>query len=207
MKTVAPAAGFLLLTAALFAQPYQYVVSKTAGGGAPPSPIAALDASINPVAAAADSIGNVYFTGYTYIYKMDSKGILTRIAGGGQFGTGGDGGPAIDATLYLHPGWIPSLAVDNIGNIYIGEPGSFRIRKISSDGTMSAFAGGNTSGYTGDGGPALAAHFGNASGIGFGGLAADQSGNVFIVDSNNFVVRKVSTNGIITTVAGNGKAG
>lgn len=124
---------------------------------------------------------------------------ISTYAGNGEVGTSGDGGPAVQAKLEL----ISSpLAVDSAGNLYIGE-GNFRVRKVSPNGIITTVAGiASQSGYAGDGGPATAALLGPAY-----GLATDRAANLYISDGVNHVVRKVATNGIITTFAGNGTIG
>jgi uncharacterized protein (TIGR03437 family) len=149
---------------------------------------------------AADSTGNLYFADKSNhrIRKVDTRGIITTIAGGSQ-GNGGDGGPASRAQLNFPTG----LAFDRAGNLYVADEDNNRIRKIDANGNITAFAGrGGADGYTGDGGPALNATFSGPCAV-----AADAAGNVYIADTFNDVVRKVATNGTITTLAGNGQHG
>jgi uncharacterized protein (TIGR03437 family) len=149
-----------------------------------------------------DPAGNVYFVSSNSVFKVDSRGVLTRIAGNLKPGYSGDGGPAIDAELYTddlvseEPAFgIPSgLATDLKGNLYISDGGNGRVRKISSDGIITTVAGNGSHGYSGDGGPATAAQISNPR-----GLAVDSVGNLYIADSA--AVRMVSTAGIISTVA------
>ena len=127
---------------------------------------------------------------------------VSTIAGGGtNRGTDGlgDGGPAANASL---SGNGYGLAVDASGNLYISDTGDNLIRKITSDGTISVVAGdvkGNGGGYYGDGGPAIGAGLNSP-----GGIAVDSSGDLYIADFGNARVRKVSTSGTISTVAGGG---
>ena len=121
--------------------------------------------------------------------------IITTIAGNGSFGVAGDGIPAT-ATSF---GTIGGITTDKIGNYYLGEfPG--KIYKISTSGIISTFAGTTSAGYSGDGGLATNAQL-NVPGL----ITFDSIGNLFIADANNNRIRKINvTNGIITTVAGNG---
>jgi len=123
---------------------------------------------------------------------------IATIAGGG---TGGDGGLATSARLALP--W--AVAEDAAGNLYIADQGNNRIRKVtnptSSTATITTFAGNGSTGYSGDGGLASAATLNGPSSVAF-----DSSGNMYIADSNNLVIREVNTAGVISTVAGNGKS-
>jgi len=124
------------------------------------------------------------------------SGILSTVAGTGYIGDFGNGGPAIDANLAL-----PSaVATDALGNIYIADPGVPMIRMVNAaTGVISAFAGTGQGGYTGDGQLATAATLNEPTGV-----AIDSTGNVYIADTRNNVIRMVNTSGIISTVAGNG---
>lgn len=143
---------------------------------------------------------NIYIADYLgcTIRKVDTSGIISTIAGTGQFGFFGDGGPATAAEITT-----PSaLALDNIGNLYIVDDGNYRIRMVDSKGIISTIAGNGTNGYAGDGKAATSAEFSYPTGI-----AVDPSGNVYIVDAGNSRIRKINTNGIISTIAGTGVAG
>lgn len=108
----------------------------------------------------------------------------------------GGGGPAITTSLSF-PGGI---AADRAGNIYFAE--SHRIRRINPFGILDDVAGTGFSGYSGDGGLATTATLSNP-----GDVAVDHAGNIYVSDYGNMRVRKVSTSGIITTIAGNGTSG
>jgi uncharacterized protein (TIGR03437 family) len=123
---------------------------------------------------------------------------ITTIAGNGVQGFSGDNGPAVKAAMYPAAG----LTVDNNGNVYFSDTGNARIRKIAVDGTITTVAGNGGFGYSGDGGPATSASLNNPRAV-----AVDAAGNLFIGDSLNYVIRKVDTTGIITTIAGNGNLG
>jgi trimeric autotransporter adhesin len=146
-----------------------------------------------------DPSGNLYVTDYgNSVIRVVSNGIIKTFAGDGTFGYSGDGGPATSAQLK----GAKAVAVDADGNVYIAEEKSRVIRKVNSgDGAIATFAGNGTNGYSGDGGPATDAQLG-AQFYGPSGLAFDADGNLFIADTQNSVVRKVSTDGVITTVAG-----
>ncbi len=122
---------------------------------------------------------------------------ITTIAGNNTSGFSGDGGAATSAQLNQPNG----IVVDSSGNIYIADGGNHRVRKISG-GTISTFAGTGTAGYSGDGKAATAAELNNPV-----GLALDPSGNLYIADAANSVIREVTTNGNITTFAGNNSLG
>ena len=124
-------------------------------------------------------------------------GIINTIAGNGIPIDTGDGGHATAAAINSPMG----VAIDSSGNVYIAEY-SHCIRKINSSGIISTIAGNYTPGYTGDGGAATAAQLFAPYGV-----AIDRSGNVYIADKGNNVIRKVNTSGIISTIAGNGIAG
>jgi len=108
----------------------------------------------------------------------------------------GDGGPALAASLSDAEG----IAVDSAGNIYIADANDHRIRKIANDGTISTLAGDGLPGFRGDGGPASAARLNTPYGI-----AVDNAGNLYIADLGNNRVRKIGTDGTITTVSGTDK--
>ena len=130
------------------------------------------------------------------IRKVDTNGIITTIAGNGSRAYSGDGGAATNASLASPYG----VALDGSGDLYIADSGNNRIRKVDISGTITTVAGNGNGKYAGDGVAAT-----NASLYAPSGVAFDMAGNLHIADSSNNRVRKVDTNGTITTVAG--KAG
>jgi len=178
------------------------LIGALAGGLVPPTAAPGTSVSI-PVSygIAADSSGNTYFSSPSLnaVFKADTTGVVTRIAGTGLVGYSGDNGPPLSAQLSGPQG----VALDASGNLYIADSGNWRIRKVSVAGTITTVAGnGSCCADTGDGGPATSAEIGVPY-----GLAVDSSGNLYISDIDNNVIRKVATSGTITTVAGNGTYG
>src|SRR5271157_575443 len=149
---------------------------------------------------ATDSSGDLYVTDLTNqrVRKVSPAGLITTVAGNGTYGFAGDGGAAVNAELASPYG----LAIDLAGNLYIGDAGNQRVRKVSPGGIITTVAGSASYGSSGDGGPATSAQLNIPQGV-----AVDAAGNLYIADSNNHRVRKVSPGGTITTVAGNGTAG
>jgi uncharacterized protein (TIGR03437 family) len=205
-----PRVRFVSLTvvaAALSAlQAQQYVISTYAGGPPATEPILATNAGIGAVTGmAVDTAGNVYFNGLNCVFRLDPHGALTRVAGAAAGGYSGDGGPAINAGVNTdidEGGPEAGVAVDRNGNLYIADTYNHRVRRVSPDGIMSTVAGDGTPGFSGDGGPAIHAQLINPAGI-----AVDTSGNLYIADPSASEVRKVSPEGIISTVAGDGAQG
>jgi sugar lactone lactonase YvrE len=154
----------------------------------------------SPLGVAVDASGNLFIADtYNYrIRKVTAAGIISTVAGNGKYGSGGDGRSATSAELAT-----PSaVAVDPFGNLFIADSDNNRIRKVTAAGIISTVAGNGTYGFGGDGGPATSAQLAFPSGV-----AVDPSGNLFIADSYNNRIRKVTAAGIISTVAGNGTYG
>ena len=193
--TISPLAIAVVLCSAAWSQ--NLVISTYAGGVPPPTPAGGVNVSLGyTYGVVADAAGNVYFASVNCVFKLGASGTITRIAGTSRYGYSGDGGPAVNAQLSAPV----SLAFDNVGNLYIGE--DFRVRKISPDGMITTFAGTSVYGYGGDGGPALQARLTTPYGLTFDGV-----GNLYLTDFYNHRVRRISSTGIITTVAGNGLPG
>ncbi len=179
------------------------IISTVAGSTSAPSggDGPALSAQLSaPNAVAVDGNGNVFVADYNNnrVRKITTDGVISTVAGNGtaqQFS--GDGGPATSAAI-----WGPdAVAVDGSGNLFIADNINRRIRRVSTGGIITTVAGSGNSGFSGDGGQATNASLWNPYGI-----ALDSSGNLFIADNANDRVRKVSGNGIITTVAGGGNS-
>ncbi len=178
------------------------VISTFAGGGgALGDGGLATAASLNsPWGIAVDDSGNVYIADNAdnRIRKVSAKtNKISTIAGNGTSGNTGNGGAATAAEISSPFG----VAVDASGNVYFSD-GNNRLRKVSTTGTITAFAGNGTSGFLGDAGQATSAELNTPT-----GMAVDGSGNVYVADQNNNRIRKISTAGIISTVAGNGGTG
>jgi len=152
----------------------------------------------SPYAVAADSSGNYYIadSGNNVVRKVSASGVITTFAGNGTAGYAGDGGAATGAQLSGPQG----VALDSAGNLYIADTGNSRVREVSG-GNIATVAGSGTPGYAGDGSAATSAQLYSPV-----GLAFDAQGNLYIADTDNSAVRKV-TNGKISTVAGNGVQG
>lgn len=154
-----------------------------------------------PHGLAVDGSGNVYVmdTSNHCIRKVNPAGTISTIAGiCGQNGYSGDGGPA---TVALLNGPI-GAAFDTAGSLYVADFYNNRIRKITPAGTISTIAGSGTPGYSGDGGPATAAHLYNPEGI-----TLDAVGNIYFTDQSNNRIRKINSSGLISTIAGSGATG
>jgi sugar lactone lactonase YvrE len=151
-----------------------------------------------PLAVTVDREGNLYIADAENhrIRKVDKGGTITTIAGTGEEGYSGDGGPATSAKLTYPVG----LAFDDRGNLYVAD--ELSVRMIDLSGTITTVAGTGRGGhFSGDGGPATEAKL-TASDV-----ALDSKGNLFIADGDNHRVRKVDKAGIIHTVAGSGEKG
>jgi len=150
-----------------------------------------------PYGVAVDVAGNLFIAdGLNYrIRRVTPDGVISTVAGNGTEGFSGDGGPATSAQLYYARG----VAVDTAGNLFIAD--GTRIRRVRPDGVISTIAGNGTVGFSGDGGPAISAQLGAAS------VAVDAAGNLFLADAGNNRIRKVTPDGMISTVAGNGTEG
>jgi uncharacterized protein (TIGR03437 family) len=155
---------------------------------------------VTPFGLTVDSSGQVYFAenGDSRIRKIDTKGNISTIAGNGTAGFTGDGSTGTTAEISFPTG----VAVDSSGNVYIADLVNLRIRKLSSGGTISTVAGNGKFSYSGDSGQATSAQLNTPQ-----ATAVDSSGNLYIADTANHVVRKVTAAGVISTIAGNGTAG
>ncbi len=159
---------------------------------------AATAASLDqPMGLAVDAGGNLYIAdSHNHVVREVSGGTITTVAGTGVAGFSGDSGAATAALLDMPEG----VAVDASGNVYIADTLNQRVRKVVA-GTITTIAGTGVEAYAGDGGAATAASLDMPA-----GLAVDASGSLYIADSHNQTVRKI-TGTTITTVAGSGTAG
>jgi len=159
----------------------------------------------NPRGLAKDDSGNIYIADQANyrIRKINKAGIISTFAGTGVSGFSGDGGPAILAKI----GNLVSVAVDDTGNVYVADGGGLnnRIRKINKSGTITTIAGNGSSTFSGDGGPATAAGFSDLV-----ALTIDHANNIYVSDIGpgyNSRIRKITTTGNISTIAGGGTGG
>ena len=157
---------------------------------------AATAAQLNfPTAVAADAAGNLFIadTFNNRIRKMSANGTITTVAGSGARGFSGDGGPATAAQLNYPQG----VAGDAAGSLFIADTGNMMVRKVSASGIITTGAGiaaaTGAQGVSGDGGPATVAQLNSPKGV-----ALDATGSLFIADTGNQRIRKVSAGGIIT---------
>jgi uncharacterized protein (TIGR03437 family) len=190
-----------VLIAAIFtssALGQQYTINTIAGSPGNPGFAgdngAAVSAQLNfPGGIAVDSSGNIYIAdGLNNRVRKISGGVITTVAGNGTVGYTGDKGSATSAELSNPTG----VAVDSKGNLYIADSGNNVVRMVAG-GTITTFAGNNTSGYTGDGALATGAQLQNPVGV-----AADAAGNVYIADAGNNVIRQVFGGNIVTFAQG-----
>ena len=186
------------LAPALIAQ--VYAVSTVAGstrlldgGPAASAPLR------SPIAVATDPAGNLYIADVAdnRVRKVTPQGIISTICGTGVAGFSGDRGKATAATLSAPS----SLAFDSAGNLYVADTGNYRVRRISTDGTINTIAGNGGGGFAGDGGPATQAQLQPLA------VAVDNKGILYISDMANYRIRKVDTQGVITTIAGSSTPG
>jgi uncharacterized protein (TIGR03437 family) len=191
----------LSVAAAIPALAQQYTISTVAGGAPPTTPASALTTGIGTPRKLLVKGSNFYFSAANSVYRLDSTGSITLIAGNSRAGFSGDGGPAVNASLNSPGG----MAFDSAGNLYIADTLNNRVRIVDPTGIINTFAGnGNTGvpGFWGDGGAATDALIHAPVAI-----AVDSSGNVYIVCSADNTIRKVNVNGIISIFAGEGYRG
>ena len=173
--------------------------TKGSAGDGGPATQAQLD---NPFGVVRGPDGNIWFCEYggQRVCKVTADGKLHVVAGSGQKGYTGDGGPALQATFNLPH----EIRFDQAGDLYIVDMGNNAVRKVAlKTGVITTFAGTGKAGYSGDGGPAREATFKQPHSIQF-----DPAGDLFVCDIGNHVLRKVSMKtGVISTFAGTGKAG
>jgi hypothetical protein len=190
-------AGLFVVLAHVFAQS---LITTYAGPQLPVSGTPALNQAVDfPSAVIPDGTGGVYVvsTNQSRVYDIAADGTL-RLVAGSSYGFSGDGGPATNAKLASPSG----LARDSMGNLYIADTRNNRIRKITRNGVITTIAGTDTAGFSGDGGPASVAQLSLP-----GDVAVDETGNIYFTDQSMSPigrVRRIGTDGVITTVAGGG---
>ena len=151
-----------------------------------------------PTAVALDRQGNIFITDTSNqrIRKVDAAGIITTVAGGGTRPVGSDGlGTAMQLSAPF------DLKFDSTGNLLFIERHPARLRRMTSGGMITTIAGDGTLGFGGDNGPATQAKFHALE-----GMTLDAADNIYLADTNNGRIRRVSPNGIVTTVAGGGNS-
>lgn len=154
----------------------------------------------NPAGFCIDQVGNIFIADALNhrVRKVTPEGIVTTLAGTGEAGYSGDNGAATSARLNR-----PSaVTVDTAGTVYVSDTGNQRIRAIGPDGLIRTIAGTGAAGFGGDGGPGASAQLNNPRGI-----AVDESGNVFVADAGNARIRRIDSQGSISTIAGTGEPG
>jgi len=154
----------------------------------------------NPNGVAVDAQNRVYVVD-TYnhrVRRIELDNTISTIAGNGTLGGNGDGLAATSAQLNYPYG----IAIDATGRVVIGDTGNHRVRRVELDGTIDTIAGNGTGGYNMDGIAATSAELFSPYGV-----AVDANGRVVIADDGNNRVRRIETNGTISTVAGTGVSG
>ncbi|HEU5292386.1 MAG TPA: hypothetical protein VFU05_17185, partial [Cyclobacteriaceae bacterium] len=202
-KKIVLVVSLFLLSLTLSGQ--NYIINTIGGSGTPgfsgdggPATNAKLN---SPNGVAFDQHGHILVVDHTNARVRTinkNTGVITTLAGNGVAGFSGDGGPATAAQLNSPTG----VHVVQNGHILIVDHANMRIRKVDKNGIITTVAGNGIAGFSGDGGPATMASLNNPSGV-----CSDQAGNIFIADKGNGRVRKIDTNGNITTVAGGGLLG
>jgi sugar lactone lactonase YvrE len=154
----------------------------------------------NPAALSISNDGSILVADYGNhrIRKIDPSGLISTIAGMGEFGFSGDNGSANVAQLNFPQG----VAIDRTGNVYIADTNNHRIRRVETSGRITTFAGIGTAGFAGDGDFAALSQLNQPTSV-----RINSVGEIFIADSGNHRIRKIDASGIIRTVAGSGNSG
>ncbi len=171
--------------------------SRTRGDGGP----ATSAALYQPQGVAVDSAGNVVIadSGHNRIRRVSVSGVISPLAGDGLGSYSGDGSTALTARLSYPVG----VAVDGAGNVYIGDTGNARLRKARASGDIITIAGGNGAGGAGDFSGATSAQVRDIRGI-----ALDAAGNVYLSDTGNHRIRKITVaDSVISRIGGASTAG
>jgi uncharacterized protein (TIGR03437 family) len=181
----------------------QGIITTVAGGGNTAGDgVAATKSSLVALAVAVDPRGGLVIADRTTssVRKIDQAGIVTTIAGNGVSGFSGDNGPALKARFSFNAS--PSLVVDASGNIYVGDEGNGRVRKVDTAGNVNTVAGNGLFRFAGNGGPATSATLYLPW-----GLAQDQSGNIFVSEPTYGRIRRIAPDHTISVYAGGGSLG
>ena len=201
-RAILGVATLLLSSQSIMAQPGY--ITTIAGTGTAASTgdggLASVAAIYHPADVFIDASGNIFFSEYEgqKIRKITPSGIISTVAGTGVAGYSGDGGPATAARF----NGIFGITGDAAGNIYACDFNNQRIRKIDASGTITTIAGTGAGGYSGDGGAATLANIWQPE-----YPRIDNAGNLCFTDNQNHRVRKISSTGVISTIAGNGTSG
>jgi hypothetical protein len=176
-------------------------ISTVAGLGAPgEAGQLVLGTTFGSTGLAVDAEGTIYLGGGdgpdidNRVIRVDPSGDVTTVAGTGQPGSSGDGGPATEAKLAN----VWDVAVDDEANVYIA--GARRIRRVDTSGVITTIAGTGIPGFSGDGGPAATAETRRVTGV-----AVGPSADVYFIDYGNGRIRRIDSAGVITTIAGPGE--
>jgi hypothetical protein len=170
------------------------IVAGTGTSGSSGNDGPAVDAAVQPAGIAAGPAGDLYFDDSNSYRTIDPKGIIRAFAGTGMAGFSGDGGQAVNARFATN---VLGVAVDHLGNVYLGDPDNHRIRRVDPNGVITTIAGTGEGGYSGDGGPAVDALIDHPVTI-----AVDEIGRVYFADVATASVRMIDTVGIVHTLAG-----
>src|SRR5215471_15255839 len=167
----------------------------------------AVNAQLNlPQGMAFDGSGNLYIADSlnNRVRKVDTRGVITTFAGNGgtaQPGFWGDGGAATDAQIHSPV----AIAVDSAGNVYIDTAADNTVRKVDTNGIISIYAGEGYRGFYGDVGATNSTGKANVAGITTPqDIWLNKDGSMLVADTGNAAIRKVPTDGTITTISGTG---
>jgi hypothetical protein len=141
-------------------------------------------------------------TGHDEVRVVNAGGIIDGFLGHGKFAHGGDRRAELSNSAQIKLELPTGLAVDALGDVFITDTGASKVLEVLADGTVRTLAGTGKPGYSGDGGMATGARLNRPTGVGVG-----QTGDVYIADTRNNRLRQVTSNGVISTVAGTGRFG